>query len=556
MITAIEIENFKAFGERQRIELRPITLLFGPNSGGKSSVCHALHYLREVICEGNLDAHRTWSGGDSLDLGGATNLVHGRRVGNTIRIKTEFLLNGAELPDYQWYDLDFGSGMREEFEERIRGLIYSASVEIEVSAQASPVLRAVRVGLNGEPVAELWMPPDRPHVEIRSINWLNPVLMRDEAERAVAERHAQLVELERQREIAYAADPKSPEFIRLTDERKKLRGSVGDIPGELAELYRSSGGQVAGDTVIIVPANEGRLPAFDRRLEIPLDSAPGRSGQFEFQYTLSMLLMGPVCVLRERLKDLRYVGPLRAMPPRHIEARETAGRSRWASGVQAWESLAHGADEMLEETGRWLESSERLDTGYRLEREKFKQVPVSIAAMLVNPEFAERLETFGEEIRALPEQTRIVLRDVGRNLLLHPRDVGVGLSQLVPVIVALLEPGAAVVAMEQPELHLHPRQQAALGDALIASMAVNPRRVLLVETHSEHMILRLLRRIRETTAGESGAETQLRPGDVSVVYIQPQGTNATVTSIPVTDDGDFTQLWPNGFFAERVKELL
>jgi AAA15 family ATPase/GTPase len=56
VLTAIEIENFKAFGERQRIELRPITLLFGPNSGGKSSVSHALHYFREVMCEGNLDA--------------------------------------------------------------------------------------------------------------------------------------------------------------------------------------------------------------------------------------------------------------------------------------------------------------------------------------------------------------------------------------------------------------------------------------------------------------------------------------------------------------------
>jgi len=98
MITAIEIENFKAFGERQRIELRPITMFFGPNSGGKSSVAHALHYLREVICEGNLNAHRTWSGGDMLDLGGIKNFVHGRQAGTTIRLKAEFTMDGTELP--------------------------------------------------------------------------------------------------------------------------------------------------------------------------------------------------------------------------------------------------------------------------------------------------------------------------------------------------------------------------------------------------------------------------------------------------------------------------
>lgn len=97
MLTAIEIENFKAFGERQRIEFRPITLLFGPNSGGKSSVSHALHYLREVIVEGNLDAHRTWSGGDVLDLGGIRNFVHGRQPGTAIRFKAEFRVSGAEL---------------------------------------------------------------------------------------------------------------------------------------------------------------------------------------------------------------------------------------------------------------------------------------------------------------------------------------------------------------------------------------------------------------------------------------------------------------------------
>ena len=48
-LTAIELENFKGVGERQRIPIAPITLLFGPNSAGKSTVLQALHYLREII---------------------------------------------------------------------------------------------------------------------------------------------------------------------------------------------------------------------------------------------------------------------------------------------------------------------------------------------------------------------------------------------------------------------------------------------------------------------------------------------------------------------------
>ena len=61
MITAIEIENFKAIGERVRVELKPLTLLFGPNSAGKSTILQAIHYAHEIFERHNLDPHRTES---------------------------------------------------------------------------------------------------------------------------------------------------------------------------------------------------------------------------------------------------------------------------------------------------------------------------------------------------------------------------------------------------------------------------------------------------------------------------------------------------------------
>ena len=50
-ITSITIENFKGIGDAVTIPIRPITLLFGKNSAGKSTVLQALRYLRE-ICDG------------------------------------------------------------------------------------------------------------------------------------------------------------------------------------------------------------------------------------------------------------------------------------------------------------------------------------------------------------------------------------------------------------------------------------------------------------------------------------------------------------------------
>ncbi|MCA8988476.1 MAG: AAA family ATPase, partial [Planctomycetaceae bacterium] len=78
MLTNISIENFKGIGEKIELDLAPITLLFGANSAGKSSIIHALHYAREVLFNMNTDADITETGGNYVNLGGFDNLLHGR----------------------------------------------------------------------------------------------------------------------------------------------------------------------------------------------------------------------------------------------------------------------------------------------------------------------------------------------------------------------------------------------------------------------------------------------------------------------------------------------
>ena len=70
MISSISIENFKAFGKKQKLPIKPITLIFGPNSSGKSSIIHSLLFVQTALQTGKLDVFRTSSGGQSVDLGG------------------------------------------------------------------------------------------------------------------------------------------------------------------------------------------------------------------------------------------------------------------------------------------------------------------------------------------------------------------------------------------------------------------------------------------------------------------------------------------------------
>ncbi len=109
--------------------------------------------------------------------------------------------------------------------------------------------------------------------------------------------------------------------------------------------------------------------------------------------------------------------------------------------------------------------------------------------------------------RALLTQLLIEDKIVGSIAVL---DVGFGISQVLPVLVqSILSKDVALVVVEQPELHLHPSAQAKLADLFI-ELAVQGK-CFLIETHSEHLMLRFRRRIAETTLDSLQAEHEQFP---------------------------------------------
>jgi hypothetical protein len=161
-ITAIEIENFKGISERVRVDLKPITLLFGANSAGKSTILQALLYMKDVLDRRNLDAISTPVSGRALDLGGFRSFVHGQDLSRTVKIWVQMEVTGAELPTMaRSYKLPsfLCSAAKKRIEEfhgtqcRILEAVRSATVGIEVrwdQAARCPVAFAYTVGLNGE----------------------------------------------------------------------------------------------------------------------------------------------------------------------------------------------------------------------------------------------------------------------------------------------------------------------------------------------------------------------------------------------------------------------
>ena len=157
------------------------------------------------------------------------------------------------------------------------------------------------------------------------------------------------------------------------------------------------------------------------------------------------------------------------------------------------------------------------------------------------------IESFGRTDDATPFQIQIrkfggKLKGNRRNLI----DVGYGVSQTLPIITELLRSDAPrMFLLQQPEVHLHPSAQAALG-SLFCSIA-GPDRRLVVETHSDYIIDRVRMDVRDGT-------TDLKPEDVSILYFERGESDVKIHSIRLDADGNVLDA-PEGyrqFFADEL----
>jgi hypothetical protein len=191
----------------------------------------------------------------------------------------------------------------------------------------------------------------------------------------------------------------------------------------------------------------------------------------------------------------------------------------------------------------FIDHGYRLDYDYRLLMSKANSQAAIDGYELDTSEFGFVIEIF--------------LRDgKGRKHLFE--DVGSGLGYLLPVLCAVFERSGlcSTCFIQQPELHIHPALQAAMGDVFIEGSEEN--RQVLIETHSEHLLLRILKRIRQThLQANIASELKINADDVCVLYFDPSPNGTTtVKRLRITEDGEFLDRWPRGFFGERDQELL
>lgn len=205
-----------------------------------------------------------------------------------------------------------------------------------------------------------------------------------------------------------------------------------------------------------------------------------------------------------------------------------------------------GKGQLLDAVNRALSDHLFLERGY--------QINADFRAILDFDELETLVARDVGNIADRPWIVQVFLNDAqGRKQAFD--QVGSGLGYVLPVLCSVANPSFPISLVQQPELHLHPALQAALGDVFIES--ANDQHQIIIETHSEHLLLRILKRIRQTSQGKLAVpEVLLRSDDVVVAYFDPKPDGTTsVKRLRISEDGEFIDRWPSGFFTERDGEL-
>ena len=572
LITAVEIENFKGIGRPVRIELRPITLLFGRNSAGKSTVLHALCYAHEILSHRNVDAHKTDLGGDQIDLGGFRRFVHGHDLKRSVRLRFELNLAGLVLPEpgggYEAMPLGWSRGAFADvasLEEAETGWL-----ELRVTWKTErdePIVSDYEVGVDGQVLGHIQAPASGRMATLLA-NLSHPLLGYD---------------IDRDEKVALS----------------RYVGQVREDPDTGGYAHGLRPLQVLLEPEKALRPTSSAVPCFDQHFWIQDKTLDDRS-----RFDIPRLLAGIGLLLRDQLAMFRYLGPLRDLHPCAMVERERFVPGRWADGSAAWDVLNRRAQVtssriandfgnprernramVVRRVSDWLSRQDRLDTGYRLRVDRTLHLGanaplVGVLNKSVEGEkwgapFLAKLagmsgaETADDLVRGAPDEVAALLDRIAKapvhggiqlvstraNMPVRTSDIGVGISQLLPVVVAVLDPDhPGITAIEQPELHVHPRLQVELGD-LFAEGAARGN-VFLIETHSEHLLLRIMRRMRETNLGTLPAGVpEIRPEDVNVLFVEPDGAETLIREMPLNEKGELVKAWPGGFFEEDLGEI-
>jgi predicted ATPase len=468
MLTKIKVRNFKSLGSIQSSRLAPITLICGPNSSGKSSLIQSLLLLKQTSESDSIIGSLS-SEGNHINLGDYESYI----------FKHDTNLE---------FEIELGYTKKQNFSEsKLLGSQHDRTVTLGYAHTCIDEVKDVTFLKNYSFVATI---RNEKFIEFRLTN----LHTQETAKRLTSE--SSLAKYSFSDEHALQA------FTSFLSRRFRNKSHFGNKENEaMLQLVLNRELEYIHNKKFIISRNNFLPSALGENIGL---TTPGIVGALAED-------------IKEKLKSILYLGPLRCYPSRFYTATENKGKSVGKDGQDTVRMIHDAGKETLKEINEWFEKFE---------------VPYSIITDSIGN------NTTGKVLY-------MQLKDLRTNVSVAASDVGFGIGQLLPIVVEGLVGKDNTICVEQPEIHLHPKLQGHLGDYFINSY-LEKNNQWIIETHSESLILRLQRRIKEGAVSHK---------DICVIYVEPTNNGAEINELRLDKDGDFIDEWPDGFFEERFKDV-
>jgi len=543
-LTAIELEKFQTISKHTIIPIRDLTLMFGPNGAGKSSIFDALEIMNTLFSDdwgkGNeklnsyLDRWARKDGSeesaDEIGFGFQFTFEEGW-VPDGLPREKEASLRHIAIPSLTSRDYieDF-EGRNFKFFIKFKKSDYwgwsileltfqndeKKFLEVVTDGKHSPRLDIYDAGwINLYPIntqkdklTNIENDGDRfsYHLEPR-LEDMNPTqwLHHDIYDHASPEDFAALNQLE-------AVAQQVIEFFKIVFNKHFFAVDHKNLP-----LVKASRTVPSRDEVISIVSGE----VYERS-----DGKMGRPVNINYSTTL-----------------LSIANSLNKLQPHWSYLCASLAHAKSEDGV-APEVIEWDLMDSIAKINWMLREDLFIENGYQLDGE-----------VLCLTDIQEIADVWVENAKHYPKIVRLYLKDHQQRTV-EIEDVGSGIGYILPVLASLSHDGRALI--QQPELHLHPALQSALGDSIVRSIENYKYhdQFCLIETHSEHLLLRILKLLRNVEKRVDEVVSPLTFDKVAVLYFEPKSDGTTkVHRLRLSPDGKLIDRWPGGFFNERYKDL-
>jgi hypothetical protein len=549
-VTALILENYRAFGARTRIPCAPITLLFGKNSVGKSAALSSLQFLQQSLnAPPGSPVLSPFHQGAIVDLGLPSRFFYKHDTSQRLTI-------GLAVAEWAPSAGDGGpagvcnNGRNKEYEitwtfkcNPDRDYVFLDELHTTSSRGCSATFVPqgfARSDLNDVYLTfEIAKTKDSCQVTSDSLDAMAKELHDCPKFTAALERRYRRA-LERS---DTSGRPPSGRLRRVRDCFCSEKCDTNALRKILLNEQRLAEVTIKGLSVMANSSRRSRkavVAGICARIVDKLQSQAYQDGfpglwagrrQWPAAIDVAEEAEAAAYVATSIVNTLKIIGPKRALPSRFhgrttsaVVGGDVGGEGEGLAGV-----LAHQPHRLVE-VNNWLR---RLEIPYEL----------TYQPLFIKKATRPELDSFQpSDIGALQ------LHDLRRpGVTVGFSDVGYGLSQVMPVVCQLLLARDSLITIEQPELHIHPALQAELAELILYSAQVLGNQVI-VETHSEHLALRMQRSVRAGTA--------FGPEMYSLVYIDAEDTGSTAQGLPLGPAGQLMSQPPGGWFPERLRELL